>query len=218
MISKIFALKIPENEKNAMDYIAEVTNNSLSKLFHKPIQNGIYTKLGLILLYKMDLRNTAKISNLSEELLSQMSLSHSTLPIIEDFISLILDKNLKKTFWNIFGEIQLNEKDFILYDLELSELAHHLGKEYLSKYGTFEEIDLNLARKIFFNYMLMTYFNVTAVGSINKLNLDWANRQPLIKQFQSQLIARYLNKFQTKKIEAIKVDDEEIVEVAEYVD
>jgi hypothetical protein len=218
MNTKLFAIKIPENEKNAMDYISEVTNNTLSKLFYKPLQEGIYTDLGLILLYKIDMRNTTKVSNLGNELFSHSILSAQTLPIIEDFVHLILDKNLKKTFWNIFGDVQLNEKDFILYDLDLAEVANYLGKEYLSKHGTFEEIDLNLARNIFFNFMLMTYFNITAVGSIKNLNLEWMNHQPLIKQFQSQMIAKYLNKFQTKKVEAIKVEDEDIVEVAEYVD
>ena len=66
--------------------------------------------------------------------------------------------------------------------------------------------------------MLTTYFNVTALGSIKKLNLEWANHLPLIKQFLSQIITKYLSKYQPKKLEAMKVDAEEIFEVSEYVD
>ena len=216
MESKIFAIKIPENEKNAMDYISNVTNNTLSKLFYKPIQNAIYSNLGLILLYKIDLRNATKLSQLHDELLSYESTSSHSLPIIEDFISLILDKNLKNVFWKIFGDIQLNEKDFLLHEVDITELTNQMGKEYLITHGSMDKIDLSLARNIFFNYMLRTYFNTTALGSINKLNQEWNNHQPLIKQFQSQMIARYLNKFQPKKLEAIKVD--ELVEVSEYIE
>ena len=107
MNSKLFAIKIPENEKNAMDYISNVTTNTLSKIFYRPIQDAIYTNLGLILLYKIDLRNTTKISDLGDEILKKDYLSNRSLPIIEDFVSLMLDKNLKKSFWNIFGEIKL---------------------------------------------------------------------------------------------------------------
>ena len=103
-----------------------------------------------------------------------------------------------------------------MHELDITELANQMGKEYLLIHGTLDEIDLELARNIFFNYMLKTYFNTTALGSINKLNQEWSNHQPLIKQFQSQFIARYLNKFQPKKLEAIKVD--ELVEVSEYVE
>lgn len=216
MDSKIFAIKIPENEKNAMDYISNVTNNTLSKLFYKPLQNAIYSNLGLILLYKIDLRNATKLSQLHDELLSYESTSSHSLPIIEDFISLILDKNLKNVFWKIFGDMQLNEKDFLLHELNITELTNQMGKEYLITHGSMDEIDLTLARNIFFNYMLRNYFNTTALGSINKLNQEWNNHQPLIKQFQSQVIARYLNKFQPKKLEAIKID--ELVEVSEYLE
>ena len=142
-------------------------------------------------------------------------MASQSIPIIEDFISLILDKNVKKSFWNIFSDIQLNEKNFLLHDLDIISLANLLGKEYLLKQGTLEEIDLNLAREIFFNYMLNLYFNTTALGSIQNLNAVWSRHQPLIKQFQAQLLAKYLNKFQAKKLEAIKID--ELVEVSEYV-
>jgi hypothetical protein len=216
MNTKLFAIKIPENEKNAMDYISEITNNKLSRLFYKPIQDSIYTNLGYILLYKIDLRNTKKIPELHRELFSREAISHQTLPIVEDFVRLMLDKDSKKGFWSIFSDLQLNEKDFILYDLDLSEIANYMGKEYLSSYGTFEEIDLNLAREIFFNYMLKTYFNITALGSIKILNQEWTSHVQLINQFQNQLIIKYLNRYQPKKLEAIKVD--EIVEVSEYLE
>ena len=216
MNSKLFAIKIPENEKSAMDYISNVTNKTLSKIFYKPLQNAIYTDLGFILLYKIDLRNITKLSNLSDDVFHENTMASQSIPIIEDFISLILDKNIKKSFWNIFGDIQLNEKNFLLHDLDIISLANLLGKEYLLKQGTLEEIDLNLAREIFFNYMLNLYFNTTALGSIQNLNTIWSRHQPLIKQFQVQLLAKYLDKFQAKKLEAIKID--ELVEVSEYVE
>ena len=199
-----------------MDYISNVTEFPLSKLFYKPLQNAIFSNLGLILLYKIDIRNTLKISQLHDEVLNYQSSSKTTLPIIEDFVSLILDKNIKNIFWKMFGDLQLNEKDFLLHELNIIELANFMGKEYLLSNGSLEEIDLELARNIFFNFMLRTYFDTTALGSINKLNLEWNNHQPSIKQFQSQIIAKYLNKFQPKKLEAIKVD--ELMEVSEYIE
>ena len=216
MDTKLFAIKIPENEKIAMDYISKATNNTLSKIFYKPIQEAIFAKLGLILLYKIDVRNNTKLTELPEELFSHHLTPSRSLPIIEDFVSLILDKNLKSTFWKIFGNIQLNEKDFLLHELDINELTSSMGENYILNHGSLKEIDLNLARNLFFNYMLITYFNTTALGSIQKLNLEWSNHKSLIKQFQSQLIARYLNKFQPKKLEAIKVD--ELIEVSEYIE
>ena len=216
MNSKLFAIKIPENEKNAMDYISNVTNKTLSKIFYNPLQEAIYTNLGLILLYKIDLRNVTKLTDLREELFNRKFLSGHTLPIIEDFVRMLLDNNIKKSFWKIFSDLQLNEKDFLLFDLDIIDLANQLGKEYITKHGNFNEIDINLARNIYFNYMLMAYFNTTAVGSIKKLNFEWTTHQPLIIQFQSQIIAKYINKFQPKKLEAIKVD--ELVEVSEYIE
>ncbi len=214
MDTKLFAIKIPENEKIAMDYISNITNNTLSKMFYKPLQEAIFKRLGLILLYKIDLRNSSKISGLNDVMLTSRPLSANTLPIIEDFVNLMLDKNLKKPFWEIFGDVEQNEKDFFLYEVDIEEMAYHLGKKYLENDGDFDKLDLNMARNVFFNYMLETYFNMTAIGSINKLNQRWSNRQPMIKQFQSQILTKYLNKFQPAKIEAIRLDD--IIEVAEY--
>ena len=216
MNSKLFAIKIPEIEKNAMDYVSSSTNNTLSKIFYKSLQNTIYTDLGLILLYKIDMRDTTNITHLHEEIFNTEVLSNHTLPIIEDFVGLMLDKKIKTEFWSLFKDITVDEKEFLLYDLNMVEIAQHLGREYISKIGNFDEIDLNLARTIFFNYMLMTYFNVTAVGSIQKLNQVWMSHQLQIKNFQNQIISKYLSRFQLKKVEPIKVD--EIVEVSEYID
>ena len=214
MDTKLFAIKIPKNEKLAMDYIAEMTNNPLSKMFYNPIKEAIFKKLGWILLFKIDLRNTSKLTNLNEDFFTNQESVVKTLPIIEDFVRLMLDKNLKRSFWEIFSDVELNEKEFVLHDIDLDAVAHYLGKEYIAHNGDFKELDLTLARAIFFKYMLQTYFNITAVGSINKLNQEWSTRQPMIKQFQSQILSRYLSKFQSTKIEAIKLED--VVEVAEY--
>jgi hypothetical protein len=216
MNTKLFAIKVPENEKNAMDYISKITKNTLSKVFYKPLQNAIYTNLGLILLYKIDLRNTAKISDINTEFFDLKENPNQSLPIIEDFIGLMLDKNLRTAFWSNFNDIQINEKDFLFHELNLTEIAFHVGKEYVSRFGNFDEIDLSLTRTIYFNYMLMTYFNITALGSIQKLNHEWTSHNHQIKNFQEQLITKYLTRFQEKKVKAMKVD--EIFEVSEYVE
>ena len=216
MNTKLFAIKIPDNEKNAMDYIAKSTNNTLSKLFYKPLQDAIYTNLGLILLYKIDLRNTLELTELNNELFNFEESPERSLPIIEDFVGLMLNKNLKTEFWSIFKNLQVNEKEFIFHKLNLSDIAFHVGKDYVSNFGGFEEIDVNLARDIFFNHMLESYFNITAVGSIQRLKQEWAGRKHQIKNFQNQILTKYLQRFREKKIEPIKVD--EIVEVSEYIE
>ncbi len=216
MNTKLFAIKMPAKEKNAMEYISNSTNNTLSKLFYKSIQDAIYSKLGMILLYKIDLRNNSEITEGNIDLTSLNEQLGMTLPIIEDFIGLMLEKNLKTNFWSIFKDIPSNEKSLIFQNFNLTEIATHLGKEYLARHGDFEELDLNLARNIFFNYMLLTYFNIAAVGSIQKLNQLWQIHQHNIQIFQDQLLNRYLTKFHDKKVEAIKVD--EILEVSEYIE
>ncbi len=216
MNTKLFAIKVPENEKNAMDYIANTTNNTLSKLFYKPLQDAIFTNLGLILLYKIDLRNTTELSELSNELFNLKEYPEQTLPIIEDFVGLMLNKNLKTEFWSIFKNVQMNEKEFIFHKLNISNIAFHIGKKYISNFGGFEEIDVNLARDIFFNHMLESYFNLTAVGSIQRLRQEWSSRKHQIKNFQNQILTKYLQRFQEKKVKPIKVD--EIVEVSEYIE
>lgn len=216
MNTKLFAIKIPENEKKAMDYIAKITNNRLSKVFYKPLQDAIYTNLGLILLYKIDFRNTTKLSSINNELFNEQTFSNQSLPIVEDFLGFMLDKNLKTSFWAIFDNIQLNEKEFLFHDLDLGEIAHYVGKEYISRFGNFDEIDMNLTRDIFFNYMLMTYFNITALGSIQKLHQEWSDHQHQLRKFQEQLIMKYMQRFRDKRVEPIKVD--EIFEVSEYLE
>ena len=216
MNTKLFAIKLPEKEKNAMEYISNSTNNTLSKLFYKPLQSAIYKNLGLILLHKIDLRSTIKVSQIPKNFFSEDEINNQSLPIIEDFVGLMLDKNIKNNFWTIFKNVSIHEKEFILQNLDLTDIATHIGKEYLARQGSFEELDLNLARKIFFNYMLLTYFNVTAIGSIQNLNNNWLTHQHQITSFQDQLINKYLTRFRDKKLEAIKVD--EVVEVSEYID
>jgi hypothetical protein len=216
MNSKLFALKIPENEKNAMDYISNTTNNTLSKIFYQPLQEAIYKDLGLILLYKIDLRNTIKTTELDKELIHSNQLTIRTLPIVEDFIGLMLEKNNRNSFWSLFDNITTNEKEFIFQDLNLDDIAYHLGKEYILKFGGFEEINLDLARNIFFSYMLENYFNITAVGSIQKLSHEWKNRNHQVKRFQDQIITKYMQRYQTKRVEAIKID--EVFEVSEYIE
>jgi hypothetical protein len=216
MNTKLFAIKLPENEKKAMEYISNSTNNTLSKLFYKPLQNAIFRNLGVILLYKIDLRNTTEVTDLTNDISDIEDLSNHTLPIIEDFIGFMLSKTIRAQFWSIFNDIEINEKEFFLQNLDVSDIAETLGREYLVKHGDFEVMDLNLARNIFFNHMLLTYFNTTAVGSIQKLTNEWQAHQQQIRSFQNKLVYDYLNEFQKKEVEPIKVD--EIVEVSEYIE
>jgi hypothetical protein len=216
MNTKLFAIKLPEEEKNAMEYISNSTNNTLSSIFYKPLQDAIYKNLGLILLYKIDLRSTSRVPDMTKDAFSSEDLINKSLPIIEDFIGLMLDKKMRIDFWSIFAEIETNEKDLIFQNVNLAEIADHLGKEYLAQQGDFKELDLNLARHIFFNYMLTVYFNITAVGSIQRLNNEWSTHKHKLKEFQNQLINKYLTRFRNKKVEAIKID--EALEVSEYIE
>ena len=84
----------------------------------------------------------------------------------------------------------------------------------MEKNGNLDKIDIELARAIFFEYMLSLYYKLTGVGSLKNLNSEWYNKRSKIKSFQTELITSYLKKYRDEKAEVIEI--EEVFEVSEY--
>lgn len=214
METKLFALKITKREKEAMDYTAKETSRTLSKLYYKSLQNTIYETLGIVLLYKIDRRISGGLIELKSLNLDDENTTKLNFPILEDFVEFMIEPNNRHQFNEIFENIDFIVKDFLLYKLNIKEIARAIGRLYIEKNGNFSKTDLVLARQIFFEYMLSLYYKLTAIGSLKNLNTEWYNKRSKIKEFELKLISSYLNKYREVKAEAIKI--EEVFEVSEY--
>ena len=214
METKLFALKIPKHEKEAMDYTARETGRTLTKLYYKSIQTLIFETLGIILLNKIDRRMLGSLKNLKDIRFEDEDAKKHSTPIIEDFVELMIEPNNRRVFNEIFDNIEFVIKEFLLYKLDLKVIARSLGRLYLEKIGNFDRINIDLARALFFEYMLSQYYKLTAIGSLKNLNTEWYNKRIQIKNFEAKLIKMYLEKYRDEKVEAIEI--EEILEVSEY--
>ena len=216
METKLFALKISPREKEAMDYVAKETDRTLSKVYYRPLQNIVHETLGVVLLHKIDRRMPSRLKDLKILTFEDDEPDKITLPIIEDFVELMINPSNRKQFNEIFEGIEFVAKDFLLYKLNSREIAREIGKLYLESHGSLSKTDLNLAQNIFFKYMLELYYKLTAIGSFNSLNTEWFNKRLKIKGFEMRLIKSYLDKYREVKAEAIEI--EEVIEVSEIKD
>ena len=211
MHRKLFALKIPKKERDAMDVIASESGETLSKMFYPSLKQAIYERLGIVLLYRMRNQNL-KGTEIVNQLLEAEHVSYEALPqIILDFANLMVEERFQHKFKEIFDNVVLLEKGDILGEIDLRDVASKIGTAYLKRSEDLKKIDLDLARNIFFSEMISIYYRQYAVGSLKHLNIQWYQKKHKIAEFRETMKEAFLEQVRKEPIEAITV-----VEVDEY--
>lgn len=206
--TELFALKLPKNEKDAMNFIADEKGATLTKVFYKNIQQTIYEQLGLVLLDKLSRPRVEGKKDKADD--RRPSYVKRTAPnIVVDFVHIMDSKDHKKTFHAIFEDLQFTEKEWLLYEIDINKLAKHLGKEYLDADGGFDPVDLDMAKSLFFDYMIHMTYQLTAIGLLKTLDDEWQKNQARIERFKDELIGEYEQTFEDalEVVEVVEVED-----------
>lgn len=202
--TELFALKLPKAEKDAMNFIALEMGKTLTKVFYRTIQHTIHEQLGLVLLDKL---SRPKIDENKTGKGKIPSYIKRTVPnIVVDFVHMMEEKDRRANFHKIFDKLQFTEKEWLLYEIEITKLAKHMGEKYLDHDGSFDPVDIDLAKEIFFDYMIHMTYQLTAMGLLKTLDDEWEKNQARIVRYKDVLIAEY---------EQIYEDAIEVVEVVE---
>lgn len=194
--TRIFAIKLPRREKEAMDFTARETGETLSAMCYRAIQNTVYEALGGALLKRLERR-------VEDETMPDYA--RGIPRIVYDFLCLMDEKEVKEEFRYIFKRVHFLEKEWLLYEVNLPELQEHMGRTYLERGGGFDEINIRLVRDSFFDHMLHTVYRLTATGLLKELDEEWKFNLARVSAFRDFLMKRYDERFKDEAVEAIEV-------------
>ncbi len=206
----MFAIKIPANEKNAMDLVARETKRTLANIYLLPIEESIHESLGAVILGKFDeARGAERKDELIRFLLNGNNSTAKVAPmIIKDFIRMMTVEGGGRKFKILFSDLNFSDKSFLLHEINLHELARHLGREYLERGGILNTIDFDLAYELFFERMLSIYYSLTAEGSLETLHSAWNDNYPKVTMFKNSLLRQYKAKYGKSFVEIFEVEPE----------
>lgn len=210
MEKRMFAIKVPAKEKDAMDLVARETQRTLANIYLIPLQRFIHESLGAVILGKMDeVRGNDRNEDIIRYLLNSSNSTAKIAPlVIKDFIQSMTVEGAGRKFKMLFSELNFTDKSFLLHEINLHELARHLGKEYLERGGSLNSIDLELAYELFFERMLSVYYGITAEGSLENLRSAWDDNYPRISMFKDSLLREYKAKYGKSFVEIFEVEPE----------
>jgi hypothetical protein len=206
----MFAIKVPAKEKDAMDLVARETKRTLANIYFTPLERYIQESLGAVILGKLDeVRGNKRNNEIVRYLLNNSNGSSKVAPtIIKDFIELMTVEGGGRKFKMLFSDLNFSDKSFLLHDIDLHDLAWHLGSEYLERGGPLASIDLELAYELFFERMLSFYYSLTAEGSLDVLHAAWNDNYPRITMFKDALLREYTAKYGKSFVEIFEVEPE----------
>ena len=210
MERKMFAVKIPAREKDAMDMVANETKRSLANIYYEPLERSIHESLGAVILGRLDeVRGSDRKHDIIRFLLNGNNSTSKIAPIvIKDFIQMMTVEGGGRKFKMLFSDLNFSDKGFLLHEINLHELAQHLGREYLERGGSLSGIDLELAYDLSFERLLSVYYSLTAEGSLEALHSAWDNNYPKITMFKNALLREYKAKYSMDFVEIIEVEPE----------
>ncbi|UCE73661.1 MAG: hypothetical protein JSV56_11635 [Methanomassiliicoccales archaeon] len=210
MEKKMFAIKVPAKEKDAMDLVARETRRTLANIYFTPIEGFIHESLGAIILGRLDeVRGNERKDEVIRYLLNGSNMTAKVAPtIIKDFIKLMTVEGGGRKFKMLFSDLNFSDKSFLLHEIDLHELARHLGQEYLERGGSLNTIELELAYELFFERMLSIYYSLTAEGSLDVLHSAWNDNYPKISMFKNSLLRDYKAKYGKSFVEILEVEPE----------
>ncbi|MEE9152302.1 MAG: hypothetical protein V3U20_10800 [Thermoplasmata archaeon] len=206
----MFAIKVPAKEKDAMDLVARETKRTLANIYLEPLQRSIHESLGAVILGKMDeVRGNKRNEDVIRFLLNGSNSTAKVAPmIIKDFIQSMTVEGGGRKFKMLFSDLNFTDKSFLLHEINLHELARHLGREYLERGGGLNVIDLELAYELFFERMLSIYYSLTAEGSMEVLHSAWDDNYPKITMFKDSILREYKAKYGRSFVEIFEVEPE----------
>lgn len=207
---KMFAIKVPAKEKDAMDLVGRETKRTLANIYLEPLQRSIHESLGAVILGKMDeMRGNKRNEDVIRFLLNGSNSTAKIAPmIIKDFIQSMTVEGGGRKFKMLFSDLNFTDKSFLLHEINLHELARHLGREYLERGGSLNVIDLELAYELFFERMLSIYYSLTAEGSMEVLHSAWDDNYPKITMFKDSILREYKAKYGRSFVEIFEVEPE----------
>ncbi len=207
---KMFAIKVPAYEKDAMDLVSRETKRTLANIYYMPLERFIHESLGAVILGKLDeVRGNKRNDEVVRFLLNNSDGSSKIAPaIIKDFIVLMTVEGGGRKFKMLFSDLNFSDKSFLLHEVNLHDLARHLGREYLERGGSLNSIDLELAYELFFDRMLANYYSLTAEGSLETLHSAWNDNYPKITIFKDALLREYTAKYGKSFVEIFEVEPE----------
>lgn len=206
----MFAIKVPADEKDAMDLVARETKRTLANIYFSPLERFIHASLGAVILGKMDeIRGNERNEDVVRFLLNSPDSTTKIAPlVIKDFIQSMTVEGGGRKFKMLFSDLNFTDKSFLLHEINLHELARHLGKEYLERGGSLNSIDLELAYELFFERMLSVYYSLTAEGSLEALHSAWNDNYPKINMFKNSLLREYKARYGKSFVEIFEVEPE----------
>ncbi len=195
MTKAMFALKVVEREKHAMDYISLETGEPLSNLFRQVVHDSVIDYLGKVLIYRADLTNDpdrpANITPAGDELPMQT--------IVRDFISIMGSKGDR--FRKLFKKREFLKRGEYIYDIDMGSLAERVGERFLELETTFEIMDMAAVKSIIFEELLYQYFKLHAVGAMMDLEKEWESNRPKIEKFRDGIVDDYNARYEEEVVE-----------------
>ena len=206
----MFAIKVPAREKDAMDLVAKETKRTLANIYFRPLERFIHESLGAIILGRLDeIRGNKRNKELIRLLLNGDNRTAKIAPtVIKDFIQSMTVEGGGRKFKMLFSDLSFSDKGFLLHEIDLHELARHIGEDYLERGGSLNTIDLELAYELFFERMLLVYYSITAEGSLETLHTAWNDNYPKITMFKNALLREYKAKYGKSFVEIFEVEPE----------
>jgi len=207
MEKKMFAIKVPAKEKEAMDLVARETKRTLANIYYDPLERFIHESLGAVILGKLDeIRGNTRSVEIVRLLLGNGKGAKITPTAIKDFIEMMTTEGGGRKFKMLFSDLSFSDKSFLLHEIDLHELVQNIGREYLERGGNLSTIDIELAHELFFEHMLFNYYSLTAEGSLDTLRTAWNDNYPKVTMFRDSILREYKAKYGKHFVEIFEVE------------
>ena len=207
MEKKMFAIKVPAKEKEAMDLVARETKRTLANIYYDPLERFIHESLGAVILGKLDeIRGNTRSVEIVRLLLGNGKGTKITPTAIKDFIEMMTTEGGGRKFKMLFPDLSFSDKSFLLHEINLHELVENIGREYLERGGNLSTIDIELAHELFFEHMLFNYYSLTAEGSLDTLRTAWNDNYPKVTMFRDSILREYKAKYGKHFVEIFEVE------------
>ncbi len=205
MSKRMFAVKVPEREKKAMDLAAVGSGETLAGLFYPGILQDTRRYAGALAvnaLYAQ--RHSTKKQRIKLPLPGPGEHFVHTIPMIKDFLDLIAVK--KKELNAILPGVSLTDKGFLLLESDPSGILIDLGEKYLKTDASLKVIDTDLALSLLFDVLIQKYYRITAQGSMDALQSAWKACGPELRTYMDGVKKSYRAMFRDDFIEVIEVE------------
>ncbi|RLF49811.1 MAG: hypothetical protein DRN20_01125 [Thermoplasmata archaeon] len=202
MEKKVFAIKIPEIEKEAMEFTAKTAKKTLTSLYHKGLQKTLHEILGAVLLQQLDPRMDVLQAVLNDD-------EHAPIPPIVGEILEIIDSGEKEEFKKIFYNVKPVEVAEILEQFDVRDLARYIGRRYIGEVGEFNVVMIDAVENMLYDYILSLYYKLSVVGSMLSLQQEWQRNRMKIEMLKYNIMKIHHEKYGGAVVTPLRVSEEE---------